>query len=295
MEKNNEKGKNIVIGILIGVIVCLVIALIFVSYNKFIGKDENKKSNSINNNSAETDDNKNNAVDNNNDTITLDEIKNRFEVKDQGNDMDNRGIYYESIYDKEKQKTIISNLKDMGAGNLYFLLNNKKGYIYIENNISCPNNNSRLYDLNGKIIFNIPDKKKFSIITEKEPPFGISYFEVNGVYYAEDGKINKYNLDGTKVSNSKKYDEVIEVGHYYSLIYNKNDNYIYVVSNDSTYSKKIAEKVSTYTYSLYHNVTDNIVSISLIPINLHCALNTGPLDQYILNLNNNTLTFEKSY
>lgn len=44
MEKNNEKGKNIVIGILIGIIACLVIALVFVSYNKFIVKDDTNNS-----------------------------------------------------------------------------------------------------------------------------------------------------------------------------------------------------------------------------------------------------------
>ena len=51
MEEKNEKGKNIVIAILIGVIVCLAIALIFVSYNKFIVKDNNNTN--INNNNSE--------------------------------------------------------------------------------------------------------------------------------------------------------------------------------------------------------------------------------------------------
>lgn len=50
MEKN-EKGKNIVIGILIGIIVCLVIALIFISYNKFVVK--NKVNTDSNNNTTE--------------------------------------------------------------------------------------------------------------------------------------------------------------------------------------------------------------------------------------------------
>ena len=56
MEEKNEKGKNIIIGILIGVIVCLVIALVFVSYNKFIVKDDtntNNKSNTSQNSQIE--------------------------------------------------------------------------------------------------------------------------------------------------------------------------------------------------------------------------------------------------
>jgi len=47
-EKNNEKGKNIVIGILLGIIICLVIALIFVSYNKFIVKNDSNATNDNN-------------------------------------------------------------------------------------------------------------------------------------------------------------------------------------------------------------------------------------------------------
>lgn len=58
MEKNNWKGKNIVIGI----IVCLVIALVFVSYIMFIVKNENitnnnKTDSAINDNSTEKENN----------------------------------------------------------------------------------------------------------------------------------------------------------------------------------------------------------------------------------------------
>lgn len=49
MEEKNEKAKNIIIGILIGVIFFLVIALVYVSYNNFIIKD-NANSNDSNKN-----------------------------------------------------------------------------------------------------------------------------------------------------------------------------------------------------------------------------------------------------
>jgi len=378
MEEKNEKGKNIVIGILIGIICCLVIAIIFICYNKFIIKDNtntnNSNNTSENNKPTEQENNidysgkfekngsdititKNNEgydieieifrigtfkgktininndkltivataekendlefefdyntkiltvtksswnllsigntyqLDSNNDTITLEEIKNRFEVKSQG--AGQNGTYYESIYDKEKQKIIISNLREMDQSTLYFLINNGKGYIYIEN-VNCFDHNilnSRLYDLNGKIIFNIPDKTMFSLILKDgEFRYGqTNYFEVDGAYYSENGVINKYNLDASKVSSSEKYDEVIEVGQKYSLIYNKNDNSIYVISNDGTYSKKIVEK-STYYYSFYYNTKDNEISVYLSRI----TCGDGPADRYILKLNDNTLTFERN-
>ena len=182
----------------------------------------------------------------------------------------------------------------MSQSTLYFLVNNGKGYIYIEN-VNCFDYNilnSRLYDLDGNIIFSIPDKSKFSLILKDENlRFGqTNYYEVDGAYYSENGVINKYSLDGNKISSSKKYDDVIEVDSDYSLIYNKSDNSIYVVSNDGTYSKKIVEK-STYYYSLYHDTKNNEIRVYLSRI----TCGDGPTDSYSLNLIDNTLTFEKSY
>ena len=54
MEKNNEKGKNIIIGVLLAVIVCLSIALVFVCYNKYNLKENNNDISKSEQNTNET-------------------------------------------------------------------------------------------------------------------------------------------------------------------------------------------------------------------------------------------------
>ena len=278
-EKNNEKGKNIAIGIFIGVIICLVVVF---GYNKLTMKNN---SNTNTNNTS----NNNKNPNNNNDVITLDEIKNRYQINEKGSGQN--GTVYESIIDKKTNTTIISNLEEFDQSVLYLLKNKGKIYIYIEGcNVFGESLKSRVYDEKGNIIFDILDKYKFHLIfkdNEKPDYAATNVFEVEGAYYTENGVINKYNLDGTKISNSKKFDDVIQVEQKYSLVYQSNDNSIYVVSNDGNYSQKVTTK-NNDGYCMY-NFDEKSINVFLSK----CPVPDGPLDYYKIDLVNNTVIFQK--
>ena len=268
MEKN-KKENNIIIYVLIGIIICLVIALVFLSYDKFIGK--------------------NNISDS---TITLNELKEKYQINKgvQGQ----FGIVHESIVDKKTNKTIISNLQEFNQSNVYLLKSNGKVYFYVEGlNTFDGILKSRLYDERGKVIFDISDKYKFHLIyKDGDPNYLENAYEVDGAYYTKDGVINKYNLDGKKISSSKKYDEVIQVEQNYSLIYQSSDDSIYVVSNTGDYQQKITKKGNN-DYCLEHS--NFIIKDDFLNVYMWKCSNEQEVARsyYELNLTNNVVTFKK--
>lgn len=170
---------------------------------------------------------------------------------------------------------------------MYFVISNNKGYIYMETKVPdlVFNSRARLYDLNGNLIFNISNTQHFALITKNDIPYANNspvYVEkIEGSYYAKDNVIGKYSLDGTLLSSSKKYDDIIVVGQEYSLVYNKSDNSSYVVSNDDSYSMKIVDGKLSEVSSISYNENAKEVRVYYF---------TDAFQYYSLNLNNNKIT-----
>lgn len=123
------------------------------------------------------------------------------------------------------------------------------------------------------------------------------YIKADSYYYAENGVINKYDLNGKKVSSSKKYYQIYQVGSDYSFVYINKDDSIYVVKNDETYSKKISQKESS-DYSMSINYTDSInnhiknieIYDGYLGIQYH-----APHNKYVLNVETGEITINNAY
>ena len=267
-------------GLVIVLIIILIVSLIGIGGAIYF----HNKSLNVNNKEDSTQENPNEIESNEKiEKITIEQLKNKYEA-DISSIAGQFIPTYNNVKDKEQNKIIIDNLEQFGASSLYFIISNNKGYIYMEERVpDFVFGKARLYDLDGNIIFDALTTKQFKLIKNDSFPYENSpvYVEENieGVYYSQDGVIGKYSLDGTLLSSTKKYDEVEVVGLDYSLIYNKNDNSSYVISNDDSYSMKITNGRITDAYSVSYDENNKEIKI---------YYDHG--SYYLLNLNNNKIT-----
>lgn len=213
------------------------------------------------------------------------------------------GNLYELIFNIPQEKIVLNNLKELGIGNIIFLESDNKNYIYFEGtNFRSGELGKKIFDANGNEILSIsPDNySNFSLIYEdgnedslhlKSCKNGRASLNDNckvlGYYYAKNGIIEKHNMLGEKTSNSKKYNEVLFVLEDYSLIYNKSDDYVYVISNDELYSKKITKKTS----DIYKALRIHFDNYNVIEIANTLAIDDDPCaNHYTLDLNTDKLS-----
>ena len=72
------------------------------------------------------------------------------------------------------------------------------------------------------------------------------------------------------------------------MIYQKNDNSIYIISNDEVYSKQITTKENNNYCFIYLEKNNNILIYKS-----SCPIPDGPINNYKLNLNDDSLIFDK--
>lgn len=158
------------------------------------------------------------------------------------------------------EKIVMDNLKELGQIYLRFLKSNDKTYFLVNEEAVQNTLSSRLYDETGRLVidFYTLEEGQFSLKCNWSGYF--KYGECQEYYLVEDGAITKYNLDGTKIGSTKKYDEVFGVQNDYALVYQKSDNSIYVIKNDDTFSKKITVKTKE-NYRLVVSATNDTILI----------------------------------
>ena len=221
MEKNNEKGKNIVIGILIGIIVCLVIALIFVSYNKFIVKNDTNTNTDTSNNS-----NVNNLSDN--------KTSNNQPIVFYSYNVEN-GKLNKNVVVNEKEITLKYEKDNLTINNKNINLNEGMDNIYIYNDLifvhlyNAEKSLYRVYDTNGNLIKELNSSLiKYATFFEE--------LELSS---------NKLLVEVRNVGNTGPYinDKVMVCGCGQCGDENKVDSYMNEINNSSLYSKAIYEVI----------------------------------------------------
>jgi len=287
MEKNNEKGKNIVIGILIGIIVCLVIVLVFVSYNKFIVKNitnNDKTDSAINDNSTE-----------------------------KGNNMDYSGKYEKDGSDITFTKNGSGYDVDITIFRIASLTgkttNIKDGKLTITAATNPEADNIEfVFDYNTKIL--TVTNSNWDIL-----PNGITYeFDNNDVIYS-----NLTNISCDYDSSSEKYSQKCEIYNPKSLYnkYNLPNNHIIsklIVSNNKIIYLVLSNgydvtntKYHEYLYSIEKKesyfINDNHKRIAgvynkdnITNVVLYNEVNYGSKFEFkTINLNNNSIAVESVY
>ena len=223
MEKNDEKGKNIIIGILIGIIVCLTIVLVFVSYNKFIVKNETNSStnNSVNNasqnNEIDDNDEKNNVTTINGMNDTISQKKSAFGSLEKY--FENYVKYIPLRYDKNSNLVSysVSDLTDreISMAVWRYIYKTKEGlsenskltkeevYSYIDTYLNLENYSLKTMNISENNIFGLEENKGIYKISASGTEFSFPNFEISDATYdLNTGKVivngNQYSLeDGT--------------------------------------------------------------------------------------------------
>lgn len=210
-EKNNEKGKNVIIGILLGIIVCLVIALILVCYNKYIAKDDNE----INGNTNSTSEKEN-------DTPIV--------------------FYSYNVENGKLEKNVVVNEKEifLKYENSKLIINNKTisvnrdvNNIYIYNDLVF----IRLYSADGALyqIYD-GDGNLIKELNDSTIKYAIFYEELTL-------SSNKLLVEVQNIGNTGPYikDKVMVCGCGQCGDENKIDSYMNEISDSSLYAKAIFE------------------------------------------------------
>ena len=195
MDEKNGKGKNIVIGILIGIIVCLTIALVFVSYNKFIVKDD------INN----SDNNKNAAEEKQENTIVP--ITHKIEFQEKNGSCAGTNFTYKELFIDDK-KIDLGFTSNSNSCSWTFINNYEKtdDFIVLKVHVGYVSDSSELYIINydGNILKTIGDKDVLKY-----------YIENNSVY------VEMYGAHQDPCYNKKDY----VAGGLYKLEYLGNNKF----------------------------------------------------------------------
>ena len=231
MEKNDEKGKNIIIGILIGIIVCLTIVLVFVSYNKFIVKNETNSStnNSVNNasqnNEIDGNDEKNNVTTINGMNDTISQKKSAFGSLEKY--FENYVKYIPLRYDKNSNLVSysVSDLTDreISMAVWRYIYKTKEGlsenskltkeevYSYIDTYLNLENYSLKTMNISENNIFGLEENNGIYKISASGTEFSFPNFEISDATYdLNTGKVivngNQYSLEdgtGNKIKGKK--------------------------------------------------------------------------------------------
>ncbi len=231
MEKNDEKGKNIIIGILIGIIVCLTIVLVFVSYNKFIVKNETNSStnNSVNNasqnNEIDGNDEKNNVTTINGMNDTISQKKSAFGSLEKY--FENYVKYIPLRYDKNSNLVSysVSDLTDreISMAVWRYIYKTKEGlsenskltkeevYSYIDTYLNLENYSLKTMNISENNIFGLEENNGIYKISASGTEFSFPNFEISDATYdLNTGKVivngNQYSLEdgtGNKIKGNK--------------------------------------------------------------------------------------------
>ena len=231
MEKKDEKGKNIIIGILIGIIVCLTIVLVFVSYNKFIVKNETNSStnNSVNNasqnNEIDGNDEKNNVTTINGMNDTISQKKSAFGSLEKY--FENYVKYIPLRYDKNSNLVSysVSDLTDreISMAVWRYIYKTKEGlsenskltkeevYSYIDTYLNLKNYSLKTMNISENNIFGLEENNGIYKISASGTEFSFPNFEISDATYdLNTGKVivngNQYSLEdgtGNKIKGNK--------------------------------------------------------------------------------------------
>jgi len=233
MEEKNEKGKNIIIVVLIGIIICLVIALIFVSFKKFIVKNENITNDSNNISDKRQDED---VIENQNDnqvitsningmSDTISQKKSAFGSLEKY--FENYAKYIPLKYDNDSNliSYSVTDLtdKDISMAVWRYIYKTKNGlsenskltkeevYSYIDTYLNLENYTLKTMSISDENIFGLDESNGVYLIKADATDFSFPDFEIlNVTYDLVTGNIkatgNEYSLEmgtGNKIINNK--------------------------------------------------------------------------------------------